>query len=91
MGTTAPRRFEQRAGVLGERLLGRDADLIQLAGGTDRWGRAVADQATVSATAVATAASTALPPLGEHGEPRRRRERKARGDAIGGEDRRIGG
>jgi hypothetical protein len=28
---------------LGERLLGRDADLIQLAGGTDRWGRTVAD------------------------------------------------
>jgi hypothetical protein len=28
---------------LSERLLGRDADLIQLAGGTDRWGRTVAD------------------------------------------------
>ena len=28
---------------LSERLLGRDADLILLAGGTDRWGRTVAD------------------------------------------------
>jgi endonuclease YncB( thermonuclease family) len=28
---------------LGEQLLGRDADLIELAGGTDRWGRTVAD------------------------------------------------
>jgi micrococcal nuclease len=28
---------------LGDRLLGRDADLVQLAGGTDRWGRTVAD------------------------------------------------
>ena len=28
---------------LSERLLGQDADLIQLAGGTDRWGRTVAD------------------------------------------------
>ncbi len=28
---------------LSERLLGGDADLIQLAGGTDRWGRTVAD------------------------------------------------
>ncbi len=28
---------------LSERLLGRDADLVQLAGGTDRWGRTVAD------------------------------------------------
>jgi micrococcal nuclease len=30
-------------GFLSERLLGRDADLIRLAGGTDRWGRTVAD------------------------------------------------
>ncbi|HEY1862137.1 MAG TPA: thermonuclease family protein [Roseiarcus sp.] len=29
--------------LLDEKLLGRDADLIQLAGGTDRWGRTVAD------------------------------------------------
>jgi micrococcal nuclease len=28
---------------LSERLLGQDADLVQLAGGTDRWGRTVAD------------------------------------------------
>jgi micrococcal nuclease len=28
---------------LSERLLGREADLVQLAGGTDRWGRTVAD------------------------------------------------
>jgi micrococcal nuclease len=28
---------------LSERVLGRDADLVQLAGGTDRWGRTVAD------------------------------------------------
>lgn len=30
-------------GFLSERLIGRDADLIRLAGGTDRWGRTVAD------------------------------------------------
>jgi hypothetical protein len=28
---------------LSQRLLGRDADLVQLAGGTDRWGRTVGD------------------------------------------------
>jgi endonuclease YncB( thermonuclease family) len=28
---------------LGERLLGRDTDLVLLAGGTDRWGRTIAD------------------------------------------------
>ena len=28
---------------LSDRLLGREADLVQLAGGTDRWGRTVAD------------------------------------------------
>ena len=34
-----------RGEFLSERLLGRAADLIQLAGGTDRWGRTIADLA----------------------------------------------
>ena len=32
---------------LTERLVGRDADLVQLAGGTDRWGRTLADLVVV--------------------------------------------
>jgi endonuclease YncB( thermonuclease family) len=39
----APEILSGARDFLGERLLGRDADLIQLAGGTDRWGRTVAD------------------------------------------------
>src|SRR6516165_7939126 len=39
----APEILNGARELLGERLLGRDADLIQLAGGTDRWGRTVAD------------------------------------------------
>jgi micrococcal nuclease len=39
----APEILKSAREFLGERLLGRDADLILLAGGTDRWGRTVAD------------------------------------------------
>jgi endonuclease YncB( thermonuclease family) len=39
----APEILKSAREFLGERLLGRDADLILLAGGTDRWGRMVAD------------------------------------------------
>jgi endonuclease YncB( thermonuclease family) len=39
----APEILRDAREFLGERLLGRDADLILLAGGTDRWGRTVAD------------------------------------------------
>jgi micrococcal nuclease len=39
----APEILKRAREFLGERLLGRDADLILLAGGTDRWGRTVAD------------------------------------------------
>jgi endonuclease YncB( thermonuclease family) len=39
----APEILKSAREFLDERLLGRDADLILLAGGTDRWGRAVGD------------------------------------------------
>jgi endonuclease YncB( thermonuclease family) len=39
----APEILSGARTFLGERLLGRDADLILLAGGTDRWGRTIAD------------------------------------------------
>jgi len=39
----APETAKAARDFLSERLLGRDADLILLAGGTDRWGRTVAD------------------------------------------------
>jgi len=39
----APEIANDARKFLGERLLGRDAELIQAAGGTDRWGRTVAD------------------------------------------------
>jgi endonuclease YncB( thermonuclease family) len=39
----APEILTSARQFLGERLLGRDADLVLLAGGTDRWGRTVAD------------------------------------------------
>jgi endonuclease YncB( thermonuclease family) len=39
----APEVANGARNFLSERLLGQDADLIQLAGGTDRWGRTVAD------------------------------------------------
>jgi micrococcal nuclease len=39
----APEIAKAARDFLSERLLGREADLILLAGGTDRWGRAVAD------------------------------------------------
>jgi endonuclease YncB( thermonuclease family) len=42
-GRGAPEIANTARDFLSERLLGRDADLIQLAGGTDRWGRTVAD------------------------------------------------
>ena len=39
----APEIAKAAHDFLGKRLLGRDANLLQLAGGTDRWGRTVAD------------------------------------------------
>ena len=39
----APETAHSAREFLSARLLGRDADLVQLAGGTDRWGRTVAD------------------------------------------------
>ena len=39
----APEVAKAAREFLSERLLGRDADLIILAGGTDRWGRTLAD------------------------------------------------
>ena len=39
----APEILRSAREFLGEQVLGRDADLILLAGGTDRWGRTVAD------------------------------------------------
>ena len=39
----APELSNKARDFLSERLLGRDADLMLLAGGTDRWGRTVAD------------------------------------------------
>jgi micrococcal nuclease len=39
----APEIVSAARDFLGDRLLGRDADLIQLTGGADRWGRTVAD------------------------------------------------
>ena len=43
----APEVLTSAREFLGERLLGRDADLVELAGGTDRWGRTVADLVVV--------------------------------------------
>ena len=39
----APEILSSARAFLSERLLGRDVDLIELAGGTDRWGRTIAD------------------------------------------------
>ena len=54
----APEIANAARDFLGARLLGRDADLIQLAGGTDRWGRTVGDL-VVSDPADGAAGSTA--------------------------------
>ena len=39
----APETANNARAFLGDRLVGREVDLIQFAGGTDRWGRTVAD------------------------------------------------
>ena len=43
----APETANQAREFLSERLLGREVDVIEFAGGTDRWGRTVADLAVV--------------------------------------------
>ncbi len=65
---------------LSERLLGRDADLIRLAGGTDRWGRTVADL-VVADPGDGSAGSTAAAML-EAGYARVRPEFETRGCAA---------
>ncbi|MGB7974965.1 MAG: thermonuclease family protein [Roseiarcus sp.] len=54
----APETANSARGFLSARLLGREADLVQLAGGTDRWGRTVADL-VVADPGDGTAGSTA--------------------------------
>jgi len=65
---------------LGERLLGRDADLIQFAGGTDRWGRTVAD--LVVADSHGGSAGSAAAALLRAGYARVRPEFETRGCAA---------
>ena len=65
---------------LSERLLGQDADLIELAGGTDRWGRTIADL-VVSDQRKGSAGSTAAALL-MAGYARVRPEFEARGCAA---------
>jgi endonuclease YncB( thermonuclease family) len=67
--------------LLSERLLGQDADLIQLAGGTDRWGRTVADL-FLPDTRAGPAGSTAEAVLAA-GFARVRPEFETRGCAVG--------
>ena len=60
----APEIANAARNFLTERLLGRDADLVLLAGGTDRWGRTVADLVVLnpgdgSANSIASALLTA--------------------------------
>ena len=43
----APETANSARAFLGERLVGREVDVMQLAGGTDRWGRTVADLVVV--------------------------------------------
>ena len=67
-------------GFLSDRLLGREADLVQLAGGTDRWGRTVADL-VVADPRDGTAGSTAAALL-RAGYARVRPEFETRGCAA---------
>ena len=53
----APEIARAARDFLSERLLGRDADLILLAGGTDRWGRTVADLSVPDLQPQSTAAA----------------------------------
>jgi endonuclease YncB( thermonuclease family) len=53
----APEIAKAARDFLSGRLLGRDADLILLAGGTDRWGRAVADLSLPGSQPESTAAA----------------------------------
>ena len=54
----APEIVNGARAFLGERLLGREVDVMQLTGGTDRWGRTVADL-VVADPRVGSAGSTA--------------------------------
>jgi len=53
----APEVARAARDFLSERLLGRDADLILLAGGTDRWGRTIADLSVPDLQPQSTAAA----------------------------------
>jgi hypothetical protein len=66
---------------LSDRLAGREADLIQLAGGTDRWGRTVADLVVADPRDQAAAGSTATALLAA-GYARVRPEFETRGCAV---------
>lgn len=76
----APEILKSARAFLGERLLGRDADLIQFAGGTDRWGRTVAD--LVVADSHGGSASSAAAALLRAGYARVRPEFETRGCAA---------
>jgi endonuclease YncB( thermonuclease family) len=53
----APEIAKAARDFLSKRLLGRDADLVLLAGGTDRWGRTVADLSLPDSEPQSTAAA----------------------------------
>lgn len=53
----APEIAKAARDFLSERLVGRDADLVVLAGGTDRWGRTVADLSLPDSRPQSTAAA----------------------------------
>jgi endonuclease YncB( thermonuclease family) len=76
----APETANSAREFLSARLLGRDADLIQLAGGTDRWGRTVAD--LVVADSQDRAAGSTAAALLTAGYARVRPEFETRGCAV---------
>lgn len=76
----APEILKSARQFLGEQLLGRDADLILLAGGTDRWGRTVAD--LVVADPRGGSAGSAAAALLRAGYARVRPEFETRGCAV---------
>ncbi len=76
----APEAAEAARDFLNRRLLGRDADLVVLAGAPDRWGRTVADLSLPNST-VGLAGSTAAALLAE-GYARVRPEFETRGCAA---------
>jgi endonuclease YncB( thermonuclease family) len=75
----APNIARSAREFLRERLVGRGADLIQLAGGTDRWGRTVGDLVITARTGVAGSTAAALLTAGY---ARVRPEFESRGCAV---------